>query len=246
MFNVNLAEVEGTLDSFPTLNSFFTRKLRPNARKTDAEALVSPCDGKITSLGVASERILSIKERDYWTTELLTGHAFKFNGYKETILKNKENEMYYITIYLTLGDSHRFFVPCDWEIVFRRHIHGYLQGVFRWNLLRKANILSHNERAVYFGKWKFGFMSYVAVASFNIGDIQVFSDNELKTNLSKFKDMSKSYDEVNIEKNFRKGDEFGVFNAGSTIILLFEAPKDLKWAVNVGDRVLVGNKLIVE
>lgn len=246
MFQINLAECEDSLESFPTLNSLFTRKLRPNVRKIDAEALVSPCDGKITSLGVVSEKMLSIKERDYWTTELLTGQVFNFYGYKDIMMKNKENQLYYVTIYLEFKDSHRFFVPCDWEVVFRRHIHGYLQGMFRWNLLRKSEVTSHNERVIYFGKWKFGALYYIAVASFNTGDIQVFSDNQLKTNVSKFKDYMNSSIEADINKSFRKGEEFGVFNSGSTIVLMFEAPKDLKWAVNIDDRVQVGNKLIVE
>ena len=244
LFHVNLSEISDPIDSYPTFNSFFTRKLKPDARPIDPESLVSPCDGRITSLGVASERLVSIKGRDYKLTQLLTGSSLIFEFYKDSILKNKENELYYVTIYLPLGDCHRFFVPCEWEIVFRRHMHGYLQGVFEWNLLRKSDVFSHNERVSYFGKWKFGAMHYVAVASFNIGDIEVYEDEALKTNVSKFINLRKMMEEININKSFKKGQEFGVFNAGSTIVLVFEAPKDLKWAVNIGDRVLAGSKLI--
>jgi phosphatidylserine decarboxylase len=37
-----------------------------------------------------------------------------------------------------------------------------------------------------------------------------------------------------------KGQPFGEFHLGSTIVLLFEAPKDYKFKLRTGQRILVG------
>lgn len=43
--------------------------------------------------------------------------------------------------------------------------------------------------------------------------------------------------------NFQKGDNFGEFNLGSTIVLIFEAPKNFEFNVNQRDKVLLGSSL---
>ena len=85
------------------------------------------------------------------------------------------------------GDYHRFHFPTDWKIKFRRHIFGYLLGVFSWNIWRKGDIFSNNERVVYFGEWAHGALFSVLVGAYNVGSIEIFFDSELCTN----KDLKK-------------------------------------------------------
>jgi phosphatidylserine decarboxylase len=244
LFMVDLNEINKPLEEFENLNELFTRKLKEGARVIDKEPLVSPCDGRIKSLGVVQSTLDSIKGRKYSFTTFLTSLSDdNFEDYKSSLKKNPENELYYITIYLSPGDYHRFHAPADWEVTYRRHLYGYLLGVFDLNMLRKKNIFTINERVVYFGKWKYGALHYVAVGAYNVGSISVSCDPSLITNKFEFANPFDNFEQTKLEYKAQKGEEFGVFNTGSTIVLIFEAPKDIEWKVKVGDLIKVGNKL---
>lgn len=69
----------------------------------------------------------------------------------------------------------------------------------------------------------------------NVGSVQVYSDEELKTNkwcgLTLGKSLKdKDYDQREMPENLvmEKGQLVGQFNMGSTIVLIFEAPKTFK------------------
>lgn len=68
----------------------------------------------------------------------------------------------------------------------------------------------------------------------NVGSVQVYIDEELKTN--KWRGLNvgtlkeKEFDEVRLRNDvvLKKGELVGQFNMGSTIVLVFEAPKTFK------------------
>lgn len=116
-----------------------------------------------------------------------------------------------------------------------------------------------NERAVYLGSWEHGFFSYTAVGKIfcfslfhiiicftigatNVGTIKVYCDKTLHTNFPKNTIRCK---DICLGSNvtLKKGDAFGEFRMGSTIVLVFEAPVNFQFTVLPGDHVLMGQSL---
>ncbi len=49
--------------------------------------------------------------------------------------------------------------------------------------------------------------------------------------------------EIKDEISFEKGDNFGEFNLGSTIVLIFEAPQNIEFNVKTGQKIKYGQLL---
>ena len=80
-----------------------------------------------------------------------------------------------------------------------------------------------------------------AVGATNVGSIEVEFDRDLKTNVRK---QFSCDEQVFVDKvAFEKGQHFGLFNLGSTIVLVFEAPENFKFDVLPGQRLLVGQAI---
>lgn len=68
----------------------------------------------------------------------------------------------------------------------------------------------------------------------NVGSVQVYVDEELKTNkwrgLKVGTNKDKDFDEVQLRNDIvlNKGELVGQFNMGSTIVMVFEAPNTFK------------------
>src|ERR1700741_2114953 len=70
----DVSEAADPLESFPTLNRFFTRTLKPGARSwpNDPRVAACPVDGRAGQVGrVAEGRLIQAKGRDYSLAELL-------------------------------------------------------------------------------------------------------------------------------------------------------------------------------
>ncbi|ODM88070.1 Phosphatidylserine decarboxylase proenzyme [Orchesella cincta] len=238
-FNCSLSEAEvEDLREYENLGQFFRRGLKPGIRPISYESpVVSPADGSLLHFGKV--------ETDNCTVEQVKGLSYSLSAFIgprpptwsqqdipesksccSSLLKNEGTSLYQCSIYLAPGDYHRFHSPVDWTIYFRRHFQGELLSVnpviARWI----PGLFTLNERVAYFGEWEHGFFCFVAVGATNVGSIHVYDDSDLKTN--SFQIGKKSFIDKEFEQplNLTKGDSFGEFNFGSTIILLFEAPSE--------------------
>jgi phosphatidylserine decarboxylase len=189
--------------------------------------------------------------------------------------------LYYCVIYLAPGDYHRFHSPVSWVVESRRHFAGELYSVSPYLQRTLPGLFTLNERVVLLGRWRWGFFSYTPVGATNVGSIKINFDRELRTNslttdtaadraaeeASARGEPYSGFAEASYENASRllggyalkRGEEMGGFQLGSTIVLVFEAPKGdtssldegsgegkrsgWKWTISKNQKVKVGEAL---
>ncbi|XP_066949755.1 phosphatidylserine decarboxylase proenzyme, mitochondrial isoform X1 [Macrobrachium rosenbergii] len=257
-FGCNMAEAEvEDLGKYRCLSELFRRSLKEGVRPVDnSAAVVSPADGRLLSFGTVDCGALDqIKGVSYSLRKFLGPNCWSKGGpmvvekdddecFHRSCLSNSENSLYQCVIYLAPGDYHRFHSSADWQVKFRRHFPGELlsvnPSVAGW--IRDLFVL--NERVTYVGEWCHGFYSMTAVGATNVGSIKVYFDKMLKTNEKKWNN-NKFFDAHFSSKliQLNRGQALGEFNLGSTLVLIFEAPKNTKVCVEPGQKVRVGQAL---
>jgi len=239
-FGCDLEEAESAdLQSYHNLGQLFRRRLRPGAREISSlSPLVSPCDGRVLHWGgvEGGGRVEQVK-----------GVSYQLDHFLGQGLPSLENrKLYQCVLYLAPGDYHCFHTPADWTIQSRRHFPGELLSVSPGVVRRVQSLFCLNERVAYIGRWEHGFFSMTAVGATNVGSVKVELDPELCTNNRKWERETfhqKVWPEDGV--SVTKGEYFGEFNLGSTIVLIFEAPEDFKFSFeSEGETVKVGRALI--
>jgi phosphatidylserine decarboxylase len=195
-----------------------------------------------------------------------------------------QTALFYVVVYLAPGDYHRFHSPCSWVVEKRRHFAGELYSVSPYLQKTLPGLFTLNERVVLLGRWRWGFFSFTPVGATNVGSIKVNFDRELRTNslttdtaadraaeeAAKRGESYGGFAEATYEAAspilhghaLRRGEEMGGFQLGSTVVLVFEAPKGRRpsfdegwlgektkrkggwnWAVEKGQKVKMGQAL---
>ncbi|KAJ3551061.1 hypothetical protein NM688_g4942 [Phlebia brevispora] len=163
-----------------------------------------------------------------------------------------ENALYFTVIYLAPGDYHRFHSPTAWVVEKRRHFVGDLFSVSPWMAKRLENLFVLNERVALLGRWTHGFFGMVPVGATNVGSIKINFDKDLRTNVgSRRGHPLGTYTEAVYTgaspvlggQPLLKAQEMGGFCLGSTVVLVFEAPKDFRFSIAAGEKVKVGQAL---
>jgi len=161
------------------------------------------------------------------------------------------NSLFFTVVYLAPGDYHRFHSPTAWVVEKRRHFMGELFSVSPYMAKRLENLFVLNERVALLGRWKYGFFGMVPVGATNVGSIKINFDTELRTNIRGPRPPPGTYTEgiytsastILHGQPLRPAQEMGGFCLGSTIVLVFEAPKTFEFQVQAGQRVKVGQRL---
>ncbi len=212
-YNIRLDEAEKDISEYSTLGEFFTRRLKPGVRPIGT-GILHPCDALITSAGkIDSQRLMQAKGKSYSCAELLRNSrlAHEFEGGT------------FITYYLCPTDYHRVHSSVDGNIIWSCHIPGEFWPVNDWSVKNVSNLFSENERVVTLIDSKgFGKVALVLVAATNVGNIQMFYDENICTNRRSHEEhvREKTYD---LPRPIDRGDELGMFKMGSTVIALYGA-----------------------
>ena len=200
-------------ESYPTLNALFTRHLnKPRSFEINPSLMISPCDSLITEVGTIQEdRALQIKGMSYSVDEFLGDDISPEN---KACIHGGE----FINFYLSPRDYHRYHVPLDMQVTKAIHIPGKLYPVNIPTLKRKINLFIENERVVLECLTTHGKLFYlVLVGALNVGKMEVAFEPRIQTNTT-FGGGVYEYSNLHL----KKGDDFGCFQMGSTIIFLSE------------------------
>ena len=237
LVGADLAEVAEPLPSFPNLDAFFVRRLRPGVHRvaSDALAAVSPVDAAVAECGPLDDgRLLQVKGLPYSAAELL-GSAGDAAPYRWG---------HFVTLYLSPRDYHRIHAPCGGRLLRARHLPGRLLPVNPPTSRLLGGLLVGNERLVCHLEGPLGRVAVVAVGAFNVGRITAAFDPSWSgprgvTNRPRQPASERLYDPP---LAVVRGEEIMAFHLGSTVVVLFE-PGIEPAPITAGDRLRVGHPI---
>jgi len=219
--------------SYTSLNKLFTRKLQePREFSLDGDDFISPCDSWISACGDIEENTaLQIKGMEYSCSDLLGDN---FSDEEKIVINNGK----FINFYLSPKDYHRYHMPTNTQILKVSHIPGKFYPVNIPSLNKRINLFIENERVVIKCKTQNGKIFYmILVSALNVGVMQVSFEPNIRTNKTT---QSSVYEYQNI--NLDKGEDFGCFEMGSTIVILSQENM-LKLNINNDQHVKYGQTI---
>jgi len=221
-------------NTYKSLNALFTRTLREDRKYSlDAEDFISPCDALISECGELHEAYaLQIKGMQY-SSDALLGDNFLQEE------KDRVHNGTFINFYLSPKDYHRYHIPTNLKVLKAVHIPGKFYPVNMPSLKKRLNLFVENERVVLLCETSSKKRFYmVLVSALNVGVMQVSFEPKIQTNADV--EGERAYIFENLQLN--KGDDFGCFEMGSTIVILAEK-ETLELKVKAGDNVKYGQTI---
>jgi phosphatidylserine decarboxylase len=224
---------EAKKNHFSSMHDCFVRELRDGARPVDPDpgVMVSPCDAIVGTCGpIAGTQVLQVKGFPYALDELLGGPELD-EVYRDGL---------YVTLRLTSSMYHRFHAPHDCRIEQVTYISGDTWNVNPIALKRVEKLFCKNERALIRTRLAAtGHMvTLVPVAAILVASIRLHFLDVL---------LHLKYRGPNVipcDATFRKGEELGWFEHGSTIIVFAPAGFTLCPNVEEGTTVRMGEPLM--
>lgn len=215
-------------DTYRSLNALFTRKLREDRNfSLDSDDFISPCDSWISECGKLDyEYALQIKGMRYSSDALLGEHFSKEE-------KQMVHDGDFINFYLSPKDYHRYHMPTNLKVLRAVHIPGKFYPVNIPSLKKRVNLFIENERVVLLCETQNQKRFYmVLVSALNVGVMQVSFEPRIQTDADALQSAAYNYENLHCNK----GDDFGCFEMGSTIVILAQKEM-LELHVKAGENV---------
>lgn len=218
---VNLAEAEFTVAGYPSLQAFFTRRLKPGLRPQEElvpGSVNSPVDARIVACGRILEGCaIQAKGLPYRITELLKHDpdARRFEG------------GHYLTLYLSPRDYHRIHVPVEGRVTAVGRVEGELWPVNDASIAHTPRLYERNRRATWLatgsGPTEGLEVAAVLVGATHVGGVVI--DSRWREGRSLPPDGALAVPDLPC----RPGDDLGTFEFGSTVVLLIGGPRAAAW-----------------
>lgn len=232
---VDWQEAESTdLDHYRSFNAFFTRELKPGSRPLDPDpqAVICPCDGRISELGaISDDRIFQAKGQDYPLHGLLA----------EDPASEALRDGVFCTIYLSPRDYHRVHMPLDGTLQRMTYVPGDLFSVAPYTVRQVPELFARNERVVSLFDTPAGPMAVVLVGAMLVASMDTVWAGAITPAAERVIARTEyAQDEVALAR----GAEMGRFNMGSTVILLLPpGTVQMEGGLHPGDPVRMGQRL---
>jgi len=208
---------------YPTFNAFFTRALRPGSRPIDPSPriLASPVDGTVSQLGrITDGTLLQAKGIRYSLDALVVGQ-------RDWSLRFRDG--WFATLYLAPYNYHRIHMPRAGTLVDAWYVPGRLFSVNQTTAAAVPGLFARNERILC------GFLdpdslpfALILVGALNVGSMSTVWHGEVTPgHRRRVSQLPLATDRAPLE--LAAGMEMGLFNMGSTVILLFP-PCPLAWS----------------
>jgi len=224
---------EAAKPRFSSLHDCFTRALAPGARSIDPDprTLVSPCDAIVGASGrVNGDQLVQAKGMGYRLHELLDDPEL------EALYRDGR----YVTLRLTSSMYHRFHAPHDCRVERVTYFSGDTWNTNPITLRKVQKLFCKNEHAVLRTRLVATnqLVTLVPVASILVASIRLhFLDVLLHL-------RHRGPNVVACDAPFRKGEEMGWFELGSTIIVFAPAGLELADGVQEGSVIRMGQPLL--
>ena len=227
----NLDEAAKT--DFASLHDCFIRALKPGVRPVDPDpaVMVSPCDAIVGACGaIAGTEVIQAKGFPYALQDLLI----------DPELVHHYRGGQYVTLRLTSSMYHRFHAPHDGRVERATYVSGDTWNTNPIALKRVERLFCKNERVVLRTRLDAGnhLITLVPVASILVASIRLHFLNVLLHLKHRGPNV------IECDARFRKGEELGWFELGSTIVVF--APKGFALCDGVvdGQTIQMGQPLL--
>ena len=235
LFAEDLDLSEAQEQEFTSLRACFTRRLVTGARTIDPrpEIVASPCDAIVGECGpIGGTTVFQAKGFPYELSDLIP----------EARLRRDFRDGIYVTLRLKSSMYHRFHAPVDCAISEINYISGDTWNVNPVALKRVEKLFCRNERAIVplSRIATNGSICLVPVAAILVASMK-FTGMEEPLDLN-----YKGANRIACDLAFKKGDEIGYFQQGSTIILFATSNYALCDAISAGTTIRMGQALLAD
>jgi phosphatidylserine decarboxylase len=225
--------------AYGSFNEFFTRALKPGARRIDpGEELVSPVDGAISQIGrLDGTQLLQAKGQLYSLEALLdcdpagAQWASRFAG------------GCFATLYLAPFNYHRIHMPAEGTLRAAWYVPGKLFSVNAVTAASVPELFARNERVVCIFEDGPRLFALVLVGALFVGSMETVWHGEITPRRPR-EPLQLPLTAARAPLQLAKGAELGRFNMGSTVILITPAGM-IDWlsSAKARDSIRVGQPL---